>query len=275
MLNLTREQAQRIVFILYIVLLVYKGFNAELLFQHTNPPLNYPILNFPYWLFLLSGLKNYIFEHTFIKFAITVILFLSAALSSIKSSANFYPKIFCVTLWIYQFLYFSIVAYQPFAIGLLFPCIPFIFSENLKFWIAFNFGRYFFCGLYFLSGILKIVNGGVFNIYQLTDSIRMSSVDYMLYNSNNFKTDIMSFFVQHYIVGYFLYLGATILEIAFFIGFLMKRFDFILAGLFLIFHFSNYALLDLPFTNHIIILVFLVPLRNYLTENESTVVYSK
>lgn len=274
MRSLTREQIQRIVFILYSLLLVHKFANAELLFQHANPPLTYPILNFPYWLFLLSGVKTFVFESTFLKVSITFLLFVSAILSSIKCKSSFYPKIFCVCLWFYQYLYFSIVAYQPFAIGLLFPCLAFMFKENLRFFIVFNFGRYFFCGLYFLAGVLKIVNGGVFNIYQMSDSIKMSCVDFMLYNPSSFKTGLMSFFLQHYLLGYLLYIGATVLEISFIVGFLTKKLDYFLVALFLIFHISNYLLLDLPFTNHIIILVFLLPIKNYMMENEENFVYN-
>lgn len=260
-ISLTRSQLKIIVFSIYLILLSYKFLNGELLFQHTNPPLNYPILNFPYWLFILSGLKDYIFNHTFLKILITVSLFLSSVLSIVKNKSTLYPKIFCLSIWFYQFLYFSIVAYQPFAIGILFPCLPFIFKDDFRFSVVFNFGRYFFCGLYFLAGVLKIVNGGVFNIYQMSDSIRMSCLDFMLANPISFKTELMSLFLQHYILGYLLYLGAATLEIGFIIGFLTKKFDYLLFILFLIFHFSNFMILDLPFTNHFIILAFLLPLK--------------
>jgi hypothetical protein len=265
---LSRIQLKKIIFTVYLILLIYKFFNGELLFQHTNPPLTYPILNFPYWLFLLSGLKDYIFSHDYLKFTITFLLFSSALLSIFRIHSTIYPRIFCICIWLYQFLYFSIVAYQPFAIGILFPCLPFIFKKDYKFYLAFNFGRYFLCGLYFLAGILKFVNGGGGNIYQMADSIKMSCLDYMLYNPNNFKSFIMSFFLEHYILGYLLYFLASILEISFLIGFFTKKYDIILLSLFLIFHFSNYVLLDLPFTNHFIILAFLIPVKNYIINLE-------
>ncbi|OAQ42231.1 hypothetical protein A5893_03715 [Pedobacter psychrophilus] len=270
-ITLNRSDLKTIVFSLYLILLVYKFLNGELLFQHTNPPIIYPILNFPYWLFILSGLKDFIFSSNLLKTIITLSLFSASFLSIIKTKSTFYPKIFCFSIWLYQFLYFSIVAYQPFAIGILFPCLPFIFKDDFKFTVVFNFGRYFFCGLYFLAGVLKIVNGGIFNIYQMSDSIKMSCLDYMLYNPTSLKTDLMSFFLYHYKLGYLLYLGAALLEMGFILGFLTKKFDYILFILFLIFHFSNYMLLDLPFTNHFIILAFLLPLRDdllkYYTKN--------
>ncbi|MBK0383044.1 hypothetical protein I5M32_08740 [Pedobacter sp. SD-b] len=262
--TIDKNQVKTIVFCGYLILLSYKFFNGELLYQHTYPPYNYPVLNIPYWLFLLTGIKNLIFNHIFLKIVITCTLFLSSILSIIKKESTLYPKIFCFCIWIYQFSYYSIVAYQHFDIGILFPCLPFIFKDNMKFSISFNFGRYFFCGLYFLAGILKIFNGGVFNVYQMRDSILMTCLDFMYFNPNSFKTEIMSFFIQNYILGYFLYLGACILEISFILGFFGKKYDLYLFILFLVFHFSNYLLLDIPFTNHCIILTFLLPVKNYM-----------
>lgn len=265
-IEISKDQIKKIVFFFYLILLLLKFLNGELLFQHSNPPIIYPVLNFTYWIFILIGAKDYIFEHDILKYLLDSILFISCILSILRVKSSLYPILFCISIWLYQFLYFSIVAYQPFAIGLLFPCLPFVFRNEIKFSISYQFGRYFLIGLYFLAGVLKIVNGGIFNIQQMSDSIRMTSVDYMFYNPNSIKTEIMSYFINHYHLSYTLYVMAIILEISFVIGFLTKKYDYHLALIFLTFHFANYMILDIPFTNHSIILLFLLPVKEYLIE---------
>lgn len=265
---MNKKNIKKIVFISYLVILVYKYFSSTLLSQQTHPPLLYPNLNILYWTFIISNLTD-IFNYQWLKYLLDISLFTSCILTLVNIKSNIYPIIFSVSLWFYQFLYFSIVAYQPFAIGLLFPCLPFIFKSEIKFFIAYNFGRYFLCWLYFFAGVLKIINQGIFNINQLTDSIKISAADFIFYNPNHIKTQIMAFLIENIYLSYSLFISAVIIELTFFIGFLTKKYDLHLAVLFLTFHLINYQILDLPFINHAIIVTFFLPLKNSLNYSSS------
>lgn len=264
---MSRFLITRIVFFAYLLILLFKLDDGTLLFQQSYPVFINPNLNITYWIFVSTGLNEIVFQSPFLKYAIDATLFCSCILCIIKPKVTIFPIVFTCFLWLYQFLYYSIVASQPFAIGLLFPCIPFIFKDNLKFFLTYSFGRFFLCGLYFLAGVLKIINGGVFNIYQMSSSLKNSISDYIYYNSDSFKAEIMSFLIVDYKTSFLLFLFAAILESAFIVGFITKRYDFYLMLLFLLFHIADYLLLDLPFTNHIIILVFFIPLKNTLYES--------
>lgn len=263
MVNMNRFLLARIVFFSYLILLLLKYRDGSLLFQQSYPPFVSPNLNITYWLFLYTNSNEIIFTSTILKYIVDIILFVSCILCIIKPKSNIFPITFTITLWLYQFLYYSIIACHPFAIGLLFPCIPFIFKNDLKFFFVYNFGRYFLCGLYFLAGLLKITNKGIFNIQQMSFSLKTSVSDYMYYNSDLLNVKAMSFLIENYRVSYFLFLCAAILELMFLIGFITKKYDYHLMFLFLLFHFANYIILDLPFTNHIIILIFFIPLKPF------------
>lgn len=183
----------------------------------------------------------------------------------IYSEKRVYPILFSVFIWIYQFSYYSILAYQPFAIGLLFPCLIFIFKEQTKFEIAFIFGRYFLCGLYFFAGFLKVFNGGVFNLSQMINSFKITVNDFLYYNIDSFRANLMSFFIVNEEVSYFIYILAVILELCFIVGFFTFKYDLLLLILFFTFHIVNYIILDLPFYNHFIIACFFLPL-DYITK---------
>jgi hypothetical protein len=260
---MTHFQIKRLVFSIYLIILIYKYFNYTLLHQQTFPPLLYPSLNLFYWLFLIFDLQN-IFNYGWLKYLLDLTLLTSCLLSIVNLKSNIYPLIFTLTIWLYQFLYYSILAYQPFLIGILLPCIPFIFKNEDRVFITFNFGRYLLCGLYFFAGIFKIINKGIFNINQLSDSIKISTADFIFYNPHHIKTAIIKFFIENIYLSYSLFICAVLLELAFFIGFVTKKYDLFLAFLFLLFHFVNFLLLDLTFTNHAIIVLFFLPFKNKL-----------
>ena len=116
--NFSKQQLQIAVFTSYLILFFYKYFNLELTSQQINPPLIYPSLNIPYWLFLLTGIKDLFFRYDLMKYALDFLIFSSCFLSILKNKSNIYPIIFTIVIWVYQYLYFSMIAYQPYTIGI-------------------------------------------------------------------------------------------------------------------------------------------------------------
>ena len=256
---MNRALLTRIVFITYLLLLIYKYFNASLLDQQPYPLFVYPGLNFSYWLFMLSGINTFLFLHPFFLNMINILLFVSCIGLIVNPKLTYLAIVFTISIWLYQFLFFEIVAYQGYAKGLLIPCIPFIFKKDFKFKLSFETGRYYLCGLYGLAGLLKITNGAVFKPSHFSDSIRTTVADYIIQNPNRTKTLVMQYFINHQSLGYSLLICAVVLELAFLIGFFTKKYDKYLFLLFFFFHFTNSYLLDIPFINNIVIVSLLIP----------------
>ena len=256
---INRAQITRVVFALYLALLIYKYFNEALIGQQLTPQFYAPNVNFTYWLFLFTGISNYIFNHNYLIYLLNFLLFSSCILIIIKPRWFYCAIVFTVCIWLYQMLMYSIVTYQSYAIGLLFPCIPFMFKKDFKFYFTFEAGRYFLCGLYFLGGFLKIKNGAVFHLSHLSDSIRISVADFMLQNPDSYKTYLMTFLINHDFISWMLFFIVMLFELSFVIGFFTKKFDLFLICLFFLFHLGNAIIMDIPFLNHVIIVIFLIP----------------
>lgn len=250
----------RITYGCYLIILFIKFKDGVLLSQQlVEPVFQNPKLNITHWFFLSSGLKEIVFSSYFFRVSIDLLLFGLAIICLINPRKVVYCVLFAILIWFYQFLYNSVITH--FAIGFLFSCIPFIFRDDIKFSIVFNFGRYFLCGLYFLAGCFKIYNKGVFNLIQMQESIRMSVFDFLYHNQTGFRTQLMKFLLSSPSISYTLFLLATLLELFFLIGFFTKKYDILLVYLFLTFHIINYLILDLTFLNHFIILIFFLPMN--------------
>lgn len=259
-MSISREQITRVVFGLYLGLLIYKYFNLALVGQQLTPLFYAPNVNFSFWLFLYTGISSVIFSNTYLIYLLNFLLFSSCTLLIIKPRWFICAIIFTVNIWLYQMLMYSILTYQSYAIGLLFPCIPFMFKNDLKFYFTFDAGRYFLCGLYFLGGFLKIKNGAIFQLSHLSDSISISVADFMLQNPDSYKTFLMSFLINNRGLSWLLILIVVILEFSFIIGFITKKYDLWLICFFFLFHLGNALIMDISFFNHLIIFIFLIPL---------------
>lgn len=260
-MTISRNQITRIVFILYLGILIYKYFNQALVGQQLTPLFYAPNANFSYWLFLYSGISTLIFSNAYLIYLLNYLLFSSCILIIIKPRWFVCAVIFTICIWIYQLLMYSIVTYQSYAIGLLFPCIPFMFKSDFKFHFTFDAGRYFLCGLYFLGGILKIKNGAIFQLSHLSDSLSLSVGDYMMQNADSLKANVMTFLIINQGLSWFLFLIVVVLELSFIIGFFTKKYDKLLIALFFVFHCSNALIMDIPFLNHLVIVTFLFPIN--------------
>jgi hypothetical protein len=239
--------------------LIYKYFNGALLGQQPIPLFTNPMMNFTYWAFLWSGLNKFLFSQSFILIFIDILLFVSCIAMIAKPRWNYFAILFIAFIWLYQFLYYQILSYQPFGIGLLFAAIPFMFSSEKKYKLSFEACRYFLCGLYFLGGILKLKNGGIFQISHMSDSLKITVTDFMLQNPSSTKAVLISFLIHHEIISWTLYALVTFMELSFLIGFLTKKYDGLLIFLFFTFHLGNTLIMDIPFMNHFIIFIFLFP----------------
>lgn len=256
---MNRNQLTRLVFLCYLFILISKYFGFALLGQQPQINLFYPGVNLTYWGFLLTHLDIFILQHDYISWIINISLFVSCIILIIKPRFFQAAIVFTICLWIYQLLYYRMVSYLPFEIGYLFPCIPFMFKQELKFRLSFEAGRYFLCGLYGLAAIFKIKNGGLFDLTHMSDSLKITIHDYVLQNPSGLRSELMTWLISQHVFSYCLYLIVIILEGTFLIGFFTKKYDWLLFLCFLIFHSGNAYLMELAFTKQFIVLIFFLP----------------
>lgn len=256
-----RLKLQRFVFFCYLILLFHKWFNSALLSQMMQPVLSYPGLNITYWIPLFFNFHQLFFNSFELSVLLDLLLIASCITAIIWPKFSINVRVFVLLLWLYQFLYTQFLAYQPYAIGLLLPAIPFCFSNRHRFSFAFDFCRYIVCGLYFIGGLLNVVNGAVFEVSHMSNSLKETLVEYLIANSENttFRISIMEYFIKHVVFAQLLFLLAMLLELSFLLGFFSKKVDWLLISFIVVFHVINSFLLDIPFANHILVVLLFTP----------------
>src|SRR5690606_34093013 len=98
---MNRISLTRIVFGAYLVLFIVKFTNGTLIFQQeASPALYFPKLNITYWFFLISGIKDFIFNSVFLRSLVDFSIFLTALLSIIFPQRVVFPRIFTASIWL-------------------------------------------------------------------------------------------------------------------------------------------------------------------------------
>ena len=128
---------------------------------------------------------------------------------------------------------------------LLFP-ILFIPKKETTFYLLSSGLRYYFLFLFASAGIWKIAQHGIFNFYQLSNILLIQHKE-ILVAQHQWYQSVIYWLIDHPIFSYSIYVSATLLELAFAIGFLTKKYDWVLAIAAIIFIISDYALMRIVY----------------------------
>lgn len=127
-----------------------------------------------------------------------------------------------------------------------FPLI-FLFNNEKTFALLYEGLRYFFLFFFASAGVWKIVQGGVFNLSEMS-GVLLYQHNQLLTNSPGYwQTDFILWLINNPTLSYLLYLLATLLELSFIIGFFTKRYDRLLAIAFVAFLIMDYVIMRIPY----------------------------
>lgn len=137
----------------------------------------------------------------------------------------------------------SIEGYTPW---LLFP-VAFMFCNEKTFSLLIDALRYFFLFFMFSAGSWKFIQGGILNIQEMS-GVLLYQHSHQLTNSPSYwQTDFYYWLIQHETISWLLYAGANVIELIFIVGFFTKKYDRMLAALFIIFLIADYFIMRIPY----------------------------
>ena len=232
--------------------MLYKWFNDLWLYQ-AEPSFIYLRKDLSTWLFMQTGLHQWLLNNQqgWILFDA---LFYSIPLIYLfvyKFKRSFAP-VAAIIMFIINWCYIQCYTLYPInsiegqIAWLTFP-IVFITNNKKTFALLFEGLRYFFLFFFTSSAAWKLAQGGIFNINQM-GGVLLYQHNQMLTNSPGYwQTNMLYFLIQHPLLSYFFYLSATILEAFFIIGFFTKKFDRLLALLFIVFLIADYFIMRIPY----------------------------
>ena len=232
--------------------MIYKFFNGLFLYQ-VQPSFFYLRQDVFTWLFMQTGLpQSLVNNHT--GWLMFDVLFYSCPLIYLliyklnTNIASVVAIIMVLVNWCYVQCYtlYPINSIEGHIGWLLFPVI-FIPAKEKTFQLLFDGLRYFFLFFFASAAIWKIVQGGIFNFSEMS-GILLYQHNQLITNSPAYwQTGFYLYLITHETLSYTLYFSATILEIAFVIGFFTKKYDYLLAALAIIFIVTDHLIMRIPY----------------------------
>lgn len=129
---------------------------------------------------------------------------------------------------------------------ILFPLVL-IWQQMINVSFALHFIRYVFLFFFASAGIWKIRNGGVFNIDEMSGILLFQHTPLLVTNPGLYLSKMYYWLINHPGISYFLYLGATLMELFFLVGFFTKKLDKILLCMFFVFLVSDIVVMQIKY----------------------------
>ncbi|MGN6398839.1 MAG: hypothetical protein ACTHMD_00190 [Flavisolibacter sp.] len=223
-----------------VFLFFYKYFTNGLLSQ-VVPVFFYNKLDFTTILFLKTGLQK-LFLHNFIFcfladvfYYLLPFIYLWVYLKKMKLIPILGSLIFAYNL-LYSVAYcsFPTDSLEGHIALIVFP-IVFIPFTLQGFWFMLQGVRYFFLFFFSSAGLWKLAHAGVFNFEEMSAILLYQHKELLITDKPSFLITFYKWLIANPFASYWLYFSSTIIELFFIIGFFTKKYDRLLALLFLLF----------------------------------------
>ncbi len=218
-----------------------------------HPFLFYDRMDIFSWIFIQINLHQWLLNNEsgqifmdVLFYSMPVIFFLS---TYFKKNISF---IICIAMLIVNWCYVECYTLYPtnsiegHVCWLLFPII-FLPRTEKTFIFLFDGLRYFFLFFFFSSGLWKIVQGGLFNISQMSGILLLQHKEMLTNSPDYWQTKFIFYLINHQILSYSIYVSGAVAELSFGIGFFTKKYDKYLAILFVFFLILNFFIMRIPY----------------------------
>jgi len=129
---------------------------------------------------------------------------------------------------------------------LIFPVV-FLVKDQKLFYLLFQGIRYFFLYFFFSAAIWKIVNGGVFNPLQMSGILLDQHKEMLASTSHWWMKSLIAWLIANSTLSYALYVAVTCMELMFSIGFFTRKYDYLLAGIYIVFLLADHLIMRIPY----------------------------
>jgi len=231
---------------------MYKWLNDSFLYQ-LEPSFFYTRKDLFTWFFMQTGLHQWLLNNPPGWIMLDILFYSMPMLYLIlflykKSTSVVIVVLMLLINWCYVQCYtlYPSNSIEGHIAWLFFPFL-FLANDEKTFKLLFEGLRYFFLYFFVSAGIWKLVQGGVFNLAEMSGVLLYQHNQLLSSSPGYWQTDLISYLVLHTQLSYFLYLSATLLELFFIIGFFTKKYDRFLAILFVLFLIADYYLMRIPY----------------------------
>lgn len=253
-----RKLIARIVFSLIGMLFIYYYINNLFISQLSIPVLVYPDLDNTYWLFLFLNIPQKIATTLSLAYCVDLSLVIFLLLSLYFWDKTIYPIVFLFIYIFYFITYNSFACHHYHHTGVLFIVLPFCFKDS-AFKLMFEFVRYYLCFIYASAGCYKLFRGSVFNPDQMVEILRNTHLEAL---SNQSSGPILNFLLSNPSFSHFLFVLSVLFELFFIVGFITKKFDYLLFLILVLLKISLFIMMDFLAWELLILDVIMLPYVN-------------
>lgn len=162
---------------------------------------------------------------------------------------NPYDNKIALLLFLLLLLYYVTLmghlVHHNFQFGFCLVFIPFIFRKENNRQYAFEAARYFMLFFYVSAAWWKLYYHSLSDISHFSHLASSQFTPYYLEANTGLRTAFNLYLVSHPWFGWSLFVASVLLELVLAVGFFIKRFDKWIAILILLFHFSNWFMMDI------------------------------
>ncbi|MFP5042655.1 hypothetical protein [Parasediminibacterium sp. JCM 36343] len=238
--------------IVFYGLMLYKYANGMLLTQ-INPAFFYSREDIFTWAFMQLGLHQWLLNNTAGCVLMDILFYSAPAIYLLhfrytNRTAYLTALYMLVVNWAYVQCYTlypsnCIEGHTPW---LLFPCL-FMARKEATFNILLDGLRYFFLFFFASAGLWKIRHGSVFYAGQMSGILLGHHIQLLTNSPEYWQSKFILWLVKHQLIAYSLYVGATLMELFYLIGFFTKKYDILLICIFLVFLVMDHFIMWIPY----------------------------
>ena len=198
-----------------------------------------------FWVVYIAKIPQTILQNTWLALlcdAGIILAFIILIYNPLKNKIALW--LFCLLL-IFYMTYMGLISSRNYMTGFFLVLIPFLFRGNKSREISFELIRYFLLFFYVSAAAIKIQQSNIYSINYFSNILINQLTPYYLEQNLSIRTDVNLYLIAHPLLARILFLSGTILEFLPLIGFFTKRFDLQLAFLMLVFHFTNWFIMDI------------------------------
>ncbi len=198
-----------------------------------------------FWLVYMAKIPQTILNNTWLAVlcdAGIIVAFMALIYDPLKNKIA--VLLFCLLLVFYM-TYMGLIGTRNYMTGFFLVLVPFLFRATKNRQIAFETLRYFLLFFYMTAAIIKVQQSAVFGLHYFSNILINQLTPYFLEHNFSARTSVNIYLIGHPSVARILFLCGSVLEFIPFIGFFTKRYDAQLAILILLFHFTNWFIMDI------------------------------
>jgi len=197
------------------------------------------------WFFYILNLPQYITSNQWLGILLDILIIVLLLMFIRNPFSNRIALVLFMLMLLFYVTLMGHLVHHNFQFGFCLVFIPFIFRREINKQFAFEAVRYFLLFFYISAAFWKIYYNSLTDASHFSHLISGQFTPYYLEANTGIRTSVNLYLINNTGISYFLFTASVVLELLPIAGFFTKRFDKWIAILILLFHFSNWFMMDI------------------------------